>query len=259
MIVRTPLGLKDKFIIDKICSKERKLENKQPQSYKNKVVLKPWGHEYLIFENECVAIWHLHINHEHSTSMHCHPKKKTSLTVLNGTALSNTFHQRHYLEGLSSTIIEKGVFHSTRAESTGGIDLIEMETPPDKLDLVRLNDIYGRQKEGYEGLKEMETQNLEKYNHYYFDEPETPFGQKFDANGCLLSISTYRSQQEFQDHFSFKPNSYYQVCRGNVFNNEQEELYELGDSFSYKQACQKEHLSIKEKTVIIMIHKMPSS
>ena len=106
MILRIPLGLKDKFILDKIATEDKKRENHQPQSYKNKVVLKPRGYEFLIFENECVAIWHLHIKNQHSTSMHCHPKKKTSLTVLKGKALSNTFQHRNYFEGLSGTIIE---------------------------------------------------------------------------------------------------------------------------------------------------------
>lgn len=256
MILRIPLGLKDKFILDKIATEDKKRENHQPQSYKNKVVLKPWGYEFLIFENECVAIWHLHIKNQHSTSMHCHPKKKTSLTVLKGKALSNTFQHRNYFEGLSGTIIEKGVFHSTRAESFDGIDLIELETPPNKLDLVRLNDAYGRQKEGYEGLTEMETINLDRYNFYYFEEPSTPVGQVFERSGCILSISAYQNQEEFIENFSFEPNSYYQICRGNVFNNEQEELYELGDSFSFDMVSQKEHLLIKEKTVIIKIHKV---
>lgn len=255
MILRIPLGAKDKFIIDKIQGEKQKKYHSQPESYKNKVVLKPWGYEYLIFENELVAIWHLHIKNEHSTSMHCHPQKKTSLTVLSGTALSNTFMHRNYLEGLSATIIEKGVFHSTRAESPQGIDLIELETPPNKTDLVRLNDTYGRQKEGYEGLKEMRTNNLEEFDHYYFEEPDTPYGQEHinKKSGCSLSISSYKNQEEFMDHFFLDSSTYYQICRGNIFNNEKEELYELGDVFKWDMISNKNVLSIKEKTVVIKI------
>ena len=47
---------------------------------------KPWGHEYLIYENQDVAIWHLFINKWERTSLHCHPNKKTGLIVLQGGA-----------------------------------------------------------------------------------------------------------------------------------------------------------------------------
>jgi hypothetical protein len=56
-------------------------------------------------------------------------------------------------------------------------------------------------------------------------------------------------------HFSLEANCYYQICRGNVFNNKEEELYELGDSFNTEMVANKEILSIKEKTVIIKICK----
>lgn len=44
--------------------------------YHNAIVKKPWGYEYLAFENEFVAIWILHIVPKRKTSMHCHPRKK---------------------------------------------------------------------------------------------------------------------------------------------------------------------------------------
>ena len=53
-------------------------------NYSKVVVKKPWGYEYLIFENESVAVWILYLKNEALTSMHCHPGKKTSLVVLQG-------------------------------------------------------------------------------------------------------------------------------------------------------------------------------
>jgi len=134
VIKRVSIGSKDKYILKEIGAQSEKKKNSQPLSYKNKVVIKPWGYEFLIFENELVAIWQLHIKSTHSTSMHCHPLKKTSLTVLRGRALSNTFGLRQIIDGLGATIIDKGVFHSTKAESEHGIDIIELETPPNKTD-----------------------------------------------------------------------------------------------------------------------------
>ena len=45
--------------------------------YDNKVVLKPWGNEYVIYRNSNkLSVTFLNINYKKSTSLHCHPKKK---------------------------------------------------------------------------------------------------------------------------------------------------------------------------------------
>ena len=49
--------------------------------YSDAIVKKPWGYEYLVFENEFVAIWILQIIRKRKTSMHCHPNKKTGLIL----------------------------------------------------------------------------------------------------------------------------------------------------------------------------------
>ena len=104
------------------------VQNRQPPDYRGKVVVKPWGYEFLMFENEYVAIWFLVIRKDHATSMHCHPLKKTSLTLLTGKALCNTFRHWNFLSTADSLTIEAGVFHSTKAISPGGIALMELET-----------------------------------------------------------------------------------------------------------------------------------
>ena len=55
-------------------------------SYRTKVVKKPWGYEYLAYENDHVGLWFLHIEKNQQTSMHCHPKKTTGLVLLEGEA-----------------------------------------------------------------------------------------------------------------------------------------------------------------------------
>ena len=52
--------------------------------YLNKIVKKPWGQEYIIFENGVVAITMLEISKDNGTSLHCHTKKKTGLILLEG-------------------------------------------------------------------------------------------------------------------------------------------------------------------------------
>jgi hypothetical protein len=41
-------------------------------------------------------------------------------------------------------MLRRGLFHSTKRFSEGGIFMLEVETPKDKNDLVRLDDEYGR-------------------------------------------------------------------------------------------------------------------
>ncbi len=126
--------------------------------YANVIVKKPWGYEYLVFENEYVSIWMLHISRTQKTSMHSHPKKITSLLLLSGNATLSHLSEEIELKPLDGVVIEKGVFHSTEASSLlsvkpvsqNGIWVMEIESPPEKNDLIRLEDKYGREGKSYE-------------------------------------------------------------------------------------------------------------
>ena len=80
-------------------------------NYDINVVKKPWGYEYLAYENEHVAIWFLHIKHTHSTSLHCHPKKTTGLVLLDGKAEVSFFNHTNVLSPGDKVMIRKGLFH----------------------------------------------------------------------------------------------------------------------------------------------------
>tara|TARA_R110002020_G_C16318711_1_gene774591 strand:+ start:2882 stop:3502 length:621 start_codon:yes stop_codon:yes gene_type:complete len=118
------------------------------KDYKDVVIPKPWGKEYLLFEENNVAGWILYINRGEKTSLHCHPKKKTSLIVLDGDAKISFLTSSTKVSRGDKTIIRQGVFHSTEALSD--LCLLEIETPVDKEDLVRLKDLYGREGTPYE-------------------------------------------------------------------------------------------------------------
>tara|TARA_R100000664_G_scaffold12618_1_gene20235 strand:- start:2273 stop:2950 length:678 start_codon:yes stop_codon:yes gene_type:complete len=119
-------------------------------SYEASIVKKPWGYEYLAYENDEVALWFLRIKKEHKTSMHCHPSKTTGLIVLDGTAEVSFLSDKFQLPSHNKIMIRKGLFHSTQAISDEGICMFEIETPVDKNDLVRLRDSYGRAGKPYE-------------------------------------------------------------------------------------------------------------
>ena len=121
------------------------------EDYSSVVVLKPWGAEYLCYSNDTVAIWLLHIKNKSSTSMHCHPNKNTGLIVLDGSIELSFLTNKIILNKLKKISIFKSRFHSSKAISKEGAILLEIETPVDKKDLVRLYDNYGRENKGYEG------------------------------------------------------------------------------------------------------------
>ena len=118
--------------------------------YLGKKIKKPWGYEIERYRDELCSIWWLHLDSGKETSMHCHPNKSTLLIVRGGEAILTTLHAKHELTKGSVVIIEKGAFH--RTSSNGGpVVLYEVETPPNKRDLVRLEDSYGRG-QGYENV-----------------------------------------------------------------------------------------------------------
>ncbi len=123
--------------------------------YDNRIVKKPWGYEYVVYRNKkklCITL--LKINFNKSTSLHCHPKKKSGFMLLEGKAnfqlgLWKKKTEKH--NSPSKRMIARGLFHSIRAVSKNGLTALEFETPVDKNDLVRFKDLYGRQQKSYEG------------------------------------------------------------------------------------------------------------
>lgn len=136
--------------------------------YSNVVVNKPWGYEYLWYQNDNVAIWFLYIKKGSSTSLHCHAKKRTSLIVLDGEILCRSLDDKYKLLKFDSIVLEPCVFHSSMSISETGSFIMEIETPPMKGDLVRMNDSYGRENSGYENTNEYST-DFDLYDFFPFN------------------------------------------------------------------------------------------
>lgn len=117
------------------------------------VVKKPWGYEYLLFESQDIAIWILYIEKNQTTSMHCHPKKHTSLICLEGQINCKTLDNEYNFNKFDGIYLGKGVFHQTLNMSNKYAIVMEIESPVDKSDLVRMKDNYGRVQEKYESEK----------------------------------------------------------------------------------------------------------
>ena len=122
----------------------------QVESHSVNIVRKPWGYEYLVYQNSDVALWFLYLAHNQQTSFHAHPNKTTGLIVLNGDAEISFFDNKISVSSLEKVSIRKGFFHSTKSLSETGTCLFEIESPNNKLDLVRFKDSYGREGKPYE-------------------------------------------------------------------------------------------------------------
>ena len=127
--------------------------NDIPENYK---VIKPWGSEYTIYKNSTTSTKLLNLEYNKSTSLHCHPLKKTGFILINGKVnISLGFYNTKKLESLSRIMIRPGLFHSTKNLHKETATILEIETPIDKDDLVRFKDEYGRENKPYENKNSM--------------------------------------------------------------------------------------------------------
>ena len=154
-------------------------------NYNINIVKKPWGYEYLAYENEHVALWFLYIKHTHSTSLHCHPNKTTGLILLDGKAEVSFLNDTNKLKPTDKVMIRKGLFHSTKATDERGAWIFEVETPVDKQDLVRFKDNYGREGKPYED----ETFEIPKVEDcLWIEEPKNNSQLIYNFANCELIV-----------------------------------------------------------------------
>jgi mannose-6-phosphate isomerase-like protein (cupin superfamily) len=127
-----------------------KSEDFAKDSYLNEFIPKPWGHEYRVYIDNLYDIWKLTLTPGHRTSTHCHPRKDTVLLCLAGVGELKSATGEQTVRRGQTVHIKKGAFHSTANIGDEDLDLIEIETPRNKFDLVRVGDHYGRTATQYE-------------------------------------------------------------------------------------------------------------
>lgn len=154
-------------------------------SYKQNIVKKPWGYEYLAYENDHVALWALYIKKGYRTSMHCHPNKTTGLVALSGKVEVSFLNDKNELSTLNKIMIRKGLFHSTQAILEPGSWVFEIETPVDKNDLVRLRDSYGRQGKPYEDAS---FEYLKKDDCIWLENPQEEIKNVYSLGNTKLTV-----------------------------------------------------------------------
>ena len=204
------------------------MKNNKSASYDHKIVTKPWGNEYLIYRNSNkLSVTFLNINYKKSTSLHCHPKKKTGFIVLSGKALI----QLGLWEGTaekynapSKLMIRSGLFHSIKATSKKGLCAIEIETPVNKNDLVRFKDSFGREQKPYEG--EEFTKKTSK-NDVFFKKTKKKISQKYIFNNNVeLSLEIHSNFKRINKE---NMQTIFAILDGNIVNKQNKDVISIGD------------------------------
>lgn len=128
----------------------RKVKKNDSIDFRKSVISKPWGAEYLCGRNKNVEVWELYINPNSSTSLHCHPDKDTLNIVLEGQIVLEITGKKEILHAGDFKLIKSGVIHRTINTSIKlRVRILEIESPPNKYNLIRLQDAYGRESMGY--------------------------------------------------------------------------------------------------------------
>ncbi|WP_229858817.1 cupin domain-containing protein [Streptomyces poonensis] len=117
----------------------------------DRIIPKPWGYEYRAYVDDFFDLWSLHIDTPHSTSVHVHPRKLTYLLCLGGRGVTTGLDRQDIpIEAGAVLRIARGTFHGTRNTGDDPLELIEVEVPRNKFDLMRLQDDYNRAGTAYE-------------------------------------------------------------------------------------------------------------
>lgn len=140
-------------------------EHEERDLHLSEMIMKPWGCEYRAYVDDFIDVWQLTINAGHATSMHAHPRKVTYLICLAGQGITHTLSGDTAVRSGTILKIGKGVFHSTESLGPDPLILVEVETPRNKYDLVRLKDGYKRAGTGYEQLSEAMTAKPKKLKY----------------------------------------------------------------------------------------------
>lgn len=222
--------------------------------YDNKVVDKPWGHEHVVYRYKkklCITL--LKINFNKSTSLHCHPNKKSGFVLLDGKArfqLGLWKRRSEIHNSPSKRMIARGLFHSIKSISKSGLLALEFETPVNKNDLVRFKDNYGRAQKPYEGKK-----NIKKINSNFLKFKKSFFEQKkvFKIKNTKLVLETHKN---FTKINRSKKDTIFAIIDGSICDYNGRDIITYGDIIKTNDMkTLSKVFRIKKKLSLIRINK----
>jgi mannose-6-phosphate isomerase-like protein (cupin superfamily) len=186
-----------------------KIINKQEfNSYRNLVVRKPWGFEFVCSEFPNISILILHIKNGEETSMHVHTEKDTPMILAQGKLKVKTLDNEYNVNVGEIIIINRKIYHQLCSYSDDTI-LIEFEMfNPNKNDLIRYKDKYGRKNLSYESKTNILIDANNHCNDYF---------EYYDDTDNNVTKTFLSSRIEFKrDHFdqSIKDNTIIVILKG---------------------------------------------
>jgi len=131
------------------------------------------------------------------------------------------------------------------------IYLLEVETPPNKTDLVRLQDRYGRESSGYEGVTEMQAENLQDFDYFYFEESDAYGKITHSSKQFSATFEVFTDNNDFKKHFRIKEGELYTSCRGKLFDKRNNLLLDVGNSQKAEILTNIKEISISGKMVLL--------
>ncbi|MDB3943900.1 hypothetical protein N9365_05475 [Candidatus Pelagibacter sp.] len=195
--------------------------NDIPENFK---VIKPWGSEYTIYKNLITSTKLLNIEYNQSTSLHCHPQKKTGFILINGKVDINLgFYNTKKLESVSRIMIRPGLFHSTKNLDKKTATILEIETPIDVDDLVRFKDEYGRENKPYEDKNSMIKLSNEDP---VFEDPELNGMKSYIVDGVSITINKTSNIETLKNS---KKDSIFVILEGGLVSKNSKYVLSPGD------------------------------
>ena len=195
--------------------------NDIPENFK---VIKPWGSEYTIYKNLITSTKLLNIEYNQSTSLHCHPQKKTGFILINGKVDINLgFYNTKKLESVSRIMIRPGLFHSTKNLDKKTATILEIETPIDVDVLVRFKDEYGRENKPYEDKNSMIKLSNEDP---VFEDPELNGMKSYIVDGVSITINKTSNIETLKNS---KKDSIFVILEGGLVSKNSKYVLSPGD------------------------------
>lgn len=224
-------------------------------NYDNRIVIKPWGEEYNIFRNKKkIAITYLKIEKGKSTSLHCHPNKKTGFLILSGVAevqlgiyKKNTIKYKQ----MSILVLRPGLFHRIRASKKSDLYALEVESPYIKKDLIRMEDNYGRKNQDYENLDKTKAITMQ---NIIFKKPKINKKNIYYLNGIKISLAYYKN---FNSWKSKNDNTISIIVDGFIVNDKKKIVIKEGEiikSLTLKNLSK--NFNIKNKILVLKAKKI---
>ena len=113
----------------------------------NKVILKPWGNYKNIFIGKNFIVKILTIKSRCKISLQYHNKRSEHWVVTKGTAFVTKGNKEFILKKNESTYIDKKEIHRIENKEEEELIIVEVQLGSElnELDIVRLDDLYGRE------------------------------------------------------------------------------------------------------------------